>query len=82
MFCVNGPRPALLTAKGKGSNDDGCGGGGVNDDNGDYYDGQRYNPPGQYCALVMIINSSSHIILRIKSTYVGPSLFFNENEYC
>lgn len=77
------PSPArLLTVKGKGSNDDDCGGGGGNDDDGDYYDGQQYNPPGQYRALVMIINSSSQIISRIKSTYVRPSLFFNENEYC
>ena len=77
------PSPArLLTVKGNGSNDDDCGGGGGNDDDGDYYDGQQYNPPGQYRALVMIINSSSQIISRIKSTYVRPSLFFHENEYC
>lgn len=77
------PSPArLLTVKGKGSNDDDYGGGSGNDDDGDYYDGQRYNPAGQYRALVMIINSSSQIISRINSTYVRPSLFFNENEYC
>ena len=35
-----------------------------------------------YHALIMIINGNSQIILPIKSTYVRPSLFFNENEYC
>ena len=67
-------RPGYL--KVPNNNDDG-------DDDGADYDGrQRCNSTGRYRALIMIINSNSYIISPIKSTYVRPSLYFNENEYC
>ena len=65
----------ILNSERSGDNGDG-------DDDGDDYYGRRYNSTRRYRELIMIIYSNSKIISPIKSTYVGPSVDFKENEYC